>query len=221
MAPMLGWYPGCLAYRQRVKRFRQFRAAVRSSAVGRDRWLDRSWFRSAQNRLTRVPLGQGRAAAGSSALGVTGGWIQRAVTSTSTAPALSVYRGTLAWRQRVKRFRQARAVVRSSAWGVNGGLVQRAITSNSTAPTLSVYPGTLACRQRVKRSPAVQPNDPPQSNQTIPRSPTKRSNLLDKQTAWRRTRKQRDCGPNLSERDKLAHDQNNTAGEVDRTRKIS
>jgi len=100
-------------------------------------------------------------------------------------------------------------------------LVQRAITSNSTAPTLSVYPGTLACRQRVKRSPAVQPNDPPQSNQTIPRSPTKRSNLLDKQTAWRRTRKQRDCGPNLSERDKLAHDQNNTAGEVDRTRKIS
>ena len=111
MAPMLGWYPGCLAYRQRVKRFRQFRAAVRSSAVGRDRWLDRSWFRSAQNRLTRVPLGQGRAAAGSSALGVTGGWIQRAVTSTSTAPALSVYRGTLAWRQRVKRFRQARAAV--------------------------------------------------------------------------------------------------------------
>ena len=184
--PALSVYRGTLACRQRVKRFRQGRAVVRSSA-----------------------------------LGVTGGSVQRAVAPNSTAPALSVYRGTLACRQRVKRFRQARAVVRSSAWGVNGGLVQRAITSNSTAPTLSVYPGTLACRQRVKRSPAVQPNDPPQSNQTIPRSPTKRSNLLDKQTAWRRTRKQRDCGPNLSERDKLAHDQNNTAGEVDRTRKIS
>jgi hypothetical protein len=155
MAPMLGWYPGCLAYRQRVKRFRQFRAAVRSSAVGRDRWLDRSWFRSAQNRLTRVPLGQGRAAAGSSALGVTGGWIQRAVTSTSTAPALSVYRGTLAWRQRVKRFRTARAAAGSSALGVTGGSMQRAIASNTTAPALSVCPGTLACRQRVKRSNCV------------------------------------------------------------------
>ena len=79
MAPMLGWYPGCLAYRQRVKRFRQFRAAVRSSAVGRDRWLDRSWFRSAQNRLTRVPLGQPRAAVRSSAWGATGDLVQRAV----------------------------------------------------------------------------------------------------------------------------------------------
>jgi len=65
----------------------------------------RAWVRSAQNRLTRVPRGQGRAAVRSSALGVTGGTVQRAITSNSTAPALSVYRGTLAWRQRVKRFR--------------------------------------------------------------------------------------------------------------------
>jgi hypothetical protein len=42
----------------------------------------------------------------SSALGVTGGTIQTAVASNSTAPALSVYRGTLACRQRVKRFRR-------------------------------------------------------------------------------------------------------------------
>ena len=33
----------------------------------------RSWVRSAQNRLTRVPLGQARAAVRSNALGVTGG----------------------------------------------------------------------------------------------------------------------------------------------------
>jgi hypothetical protein len=84
-------------------------------------------------------------------LGVTGGTIQCAVAPNSTTPALSVYRGTLACRQRVKRFRQGRAVVRSSAWGVNGGLVQRAVAPNSTAPALSVYRGTLACRQRVKR----------------------------------------------------------------------
>jgi hypothetical protein len=43
-----------------------------------------------------------RAAVRSSALGVTGGLVQRAVASNSTAPALSVYRGTLAYRQRVK-----------------------------------------------------------------------------------------------------------------------
>jgi hypothetical protein len=39
-------------------------------------------------------------------LGVTGGTIQTAVASNSTAPALSVSPGCLAWRQRVKRFRR-------------------------------------------------------------------------------------------------------------------
>ena len=52
-----------------------------------------------------------RAAVRSSALGVTGGSVQRAVAPNSTPPALSVYRGTLACLQRVKRFRQARAAV--------------------------------------------------------------------------------------------------------------
>ena len=56
-----------------------------------------------------------RAAVRSSTLGATGDSIQRAIASNSTAPALSVYRGCLACRQRVKRFRQARAAVRSNA----------------------------------------------------------------------------------------------------------
>jgi hypothetical protein len=45
----------------------------------------------------------------------------------STAPALSVYRGTLAYRQRVKRFLQARAAVGLSAFGVTGNSIQRAV----------------------------------------------------------------------------------------------
>jgi hypothetical protein len=133
----------------------QGRAAVVSSALGVTGDFKRAWVWSAQNRLTRVPRGQARAGVVSSALGVTGGTIQRAVAPSSTAPALSVYRGTLACRQRVKRFRQARAGVRSSALGVTGGSVQRAVAPNSTPPALSVYRGTLACRQRVKRFRAV------------------------------------------------------------------
>jgi hypothetical protein len=66
--------------------------------------------------------------------------VQRAVTSNSTTPALSVYRGTLACRQRVKRFRAP-----------SDQTERCAVAPNSTAPALSVYPGTLACRQRVKR----------------------------------------------------------------------
>ena len=75
---------------------------------------------SAQNRLTRVPLGQVRAAVRSSALGATGDSIQRAIASNTTAPALSVYPGYLAYRQRVKRFRTARAAVGSSALDATG-----------------------------------------------------------------------------------------------------
>jgi hypothetical protein len=45
----------------------------------------------------------------------------------STAPALSVYRETLAYRQRVKRFLQARAAVGLSAFGVTGNSIQRAV----------------------------------------------------------------------------------------------
>jgi hypothetical protein len=87
----------------------QARAAVVSSALGVTVGSNHAWVWSAQNRLTRVPLGQGRAAVVSSALGVTGGMVQRAVAPSSTAPALSVYRGTLACRQRVKRFRAVHA----------------------------------------------------------------------------------------------------------------
>jgi hypothetical protein len=46
---------------------------VRSSALGVTGGSKRSWVWSAQNRLTRVPLGQARAVVRSSALGVTGG----------------------------------------------------------------------------------------------------------------------------------------------------
>jgi hypothetical protein len=87
---------------------------------------------SAQNRLTRVPLGQARAAVGSSALGATGDSMQRAIASNTTAPALSVYPETLAYRQRVKRFRTARATVRSSALGANGDFpARRGIVSSA------------------------------------------------------------------------------------------
>jgi hypothetical protein len=87
----------------------QGRVAVVSSALGVTGGSNHAWVWSAQNRLTRVPRGQGRAAVVSSALGVTGGTIQRAVAPSSTAPALSVYGGTLACRQRVKRFRAVHA----------------------------------------------------------------------------------------------------------------
>jgi hypothetical protein len=79
---------------------------MRSSALGVTGGSQRVGVRTAQNRLTRVPLGQARAVVRSSALGVTGDLVQCAVASNSTASALSVYRGTLACRQRVKRFRR-------------------------------------------------------------------------------------------------------------------
>ena len=69
---------------------------MRSSALGVTGGSQRVGVRTAQNRLTRVPLGQARAVVRSSALGVTGGTIQTAVASNSTAPALSVYPGCLA-----------------------------------------------------------------------------------------------------------------------------
>ena len=70
------------------------------------------------NRLTRVPLGQARAAVRSSALGVTGSSIQLAIASNEYGSSVERVPGDLAYRQRVKRFLQARAAVRSSALGV-------------------------------------------------------------------------------------------------------
>ena len=61
-----------------------------------------------------------RAAVRSSTLGATGDSMQRAIASNTTAPALSVYPGYLAYRQRVKRFRTARAAVGSSALDATG-----------------------------------------------------------------------------------------------------
>jgi len=105
-----------------------------------------AWVRSAQNRLTRVPLGQARAAVRSSVLGVTGGSKLAGVWFPNHA---GVWFPNHAWvrsaQNRLTRvpLGQARAAVRSSALGATGDSIQRAVTSNSTAPALSVYPGFL------------------------------------------------------------------------------
>jgi hypothetical protein len=61
---------------------------------------------------------------------------------------VSVYRGTLAWRQRVKRSAEHSPLGSGVSW-VGALLGQTRCTW-----TVSVYRGTLACRRRVKRSAA-------------------------------------------------------------------
>jgi hypothetical protein len=68
---------------------------------------------------------------------------QRTITLYSSGSTLSVYPGSLACRQRVKRFRR---MARDGT-----------ITLYSSASTLSVCSGSLACRQRVKRFSILEP----------------------------------------------------------------
>jgi hypothetical protein len=95
------------------------REARDAPRCARARW---AWFpnhagvRSAQNRLTRVPLGQARAAVRSSALGVTGD-------SNHSWAWFPNHAGVRSAQNRLTRvpLGQARAAVRSSALGVTGG----------------------------------------------------------------------------------------------------